>query len=47
MAFWKGLLLSFFFMMSYLLPLMKTYTLVSDSSNYKINELEGWNVQTG
>lgn len=48
MAFWKGSLLSFFlYVKSYLLPLMKMYSLVSDPSNYKINELEGWNVQRG
>lgn len=45
MAFWKGSL--FLYDKSYLLPLMKMYTLVSDSSNYKVNELEGWNVQRG
>lgn len=48
MVFWKGSLLSFIlYDKSYLLPLMKMYTLVSDSSNYKINELGGWNVQSG
>lgn len=47
MAFWKGSLSFFLYVKSYLLPLMKMYSLVSDSSNYKINELEGWNVQGG